>query len=311
LFPRIARIVCGLLLALGLAVSACGSQARYKRVSLQPATRQPPATTPATEPPGLRVAVAAILAPQTTAHDYDPLIAYLAKHLGRPAQLVQRATYAETNELLRTGQVDLAFVCTGAYVQGHKEFGMELLVVPEIRGKTTYQSYIIVPGNSAAQTLDDLRGRVFAYTDPMSLSGYLVPLFALISQGKGTADTYFGRTLFTYSHENSIKAVSEGWVDGAAVDSLVYDAVVARNPNYSKATRIIWRSEPYGAPPAVVAPGLDDAVKEQLRLLLLQMDQSDEGRQVLALLGVDRFVQPDDSLYDSARAVLNAVGAVR
>ena len=290
---------------------SCSSHAPYKQVSLKPAADETPGAVSPPEPGALHVAVAAILSPQATSQGYDRLVAYLEARLGRPVQLAQRGTYAETNELVRTRQVDLAFVCTGAYVQGNKEFGMELLAVPQVGGASTYQSYIIVPATSAVQSLDDLRGRVFAFTDPLSLSGYLVPLYLLMSENKGSPDTYFSRTLFTYSHENSVKAVAEGWVDGAAVDSLVYEAVVAQKPEYSQRLRVIWRSEPYGAPPAVVHPSLDSATKEQLRQVLLAMDKSEQGRDALIPLGVDRFAQGDDSLYDSARTVFNAVGGSR
>lgn len=255
----------------------------------------------------MRVAVAAILSPQSTIHTYDRLAEYLSAALDRPVELVQRATYAETNELIRTRQVDLAFICTGAYVRGQREFGMDLLVVPQVGGKTTYQSYIIVPANSPAQQWEDLRGSVFAFTDPLSLSGYLAPL-ALLKSGSETPEGFFSRTLFTYSHDNSVRAVAEGWVDGAAVDSLVYEALLEQDPFYRDRTRVLWESEPFGVPPVVAPRGLDPDLRGHLRAVLLEMDRSREGREVLALLGVDRFVPGDESLYDSAREVLDAVG---
>lgn len=300
-----------MVLCLVLLAVACSAPGPYKRVSLKPTANATPITPAAPDEEALRVAVAAILSPRTTTADYDRLIAYMTNHLGRPVQLVQRATYAETNELIRTRQVDLAFVCTGAYIQGHKEFGMELLAVPEIGGEHTYRSYIIVPASSAARDIGDLRGRVFAFTDPLSLSGYMVPLYVLLTEMDRTPDTFFSRALFTYSHENSIKAVAEGWVDGAAVDSLVYNAILLQQPDFRERIRVLWQSPPYGAPPAVVHPSLDVATKTRLRQLLLEMHQTEEGRQALAPLGVDRFVPAEDALYDSARAVLSAIGGLR
>ena len=296
-------------LALILLAAGCSPSPPYKRVSLIPQVLETTTPTSAAEAPALRVAVAAILSPQSTSHGYAPLIAYLADRLGQPVEMVQRGTYAETNELLRTRQVDLAFVCTGAYIQGRRDFGMELLALPEVRGETAYHSYIIVPVGSPARRLEDLRGHVFAFTDPMSLSGYLIPLH-LLKSSRESPDTFFSRTLFTYSHENSIRAVAEGWVDGAAVDSLVYDAMQAQGPLDGKGARLIWRSDPYGMPPVVVHPDLDAGTKELLRRLLLRMDRDPEGREVLDLMGVDRFVLADERLYDSARAVLDAVGGL-
>jgi phosphonate transport system substrate-binding protein len=293
-------------LFLALLLSAC-AQPAYPVVSLRASPQPTPTlTSPQTQTP-IRIAIAAILSPRTTYRVYKNLAAYLEKRLGEPVEVIQPATYAETNELLRTRQVDLGFICTGPYIQGHQEFGLELLAIPEINGERTYRSYIIVPAESPAQQWEDLRGTVFAFTDPLSLSGYLSVLYLLHSAGE-TPDRFFARTLFTYSHENSVRAVGEKWVDGAAVDSLVYEAMAQETPFYRENIRIIWRSVPYGAPPVVVHPGLDPARKAQLQRILLEMDRDPEGRATLALLGVSRFVLPDDRLYDSAREVVLTVG---
>ena len=62
----------------------------------------------------LRLAVAAIISPEGTVESYSGLAAYLEDKVGRPVELIQRRTYAEANELIERGQVDLAFVCTSA-----------------------------------------------------------------------------------------------------------------------------------------------------------------------------------------------------
>ncbi len=288
-----------------LLLTAC-AQPAYRQVSLKAAEPSPTSPPPPSGPPPLRVAVAAILSPQSTLHTYDRLAEYLSEQLGRPVELVQRATYAETNELIRTRQVDLAFICTGAYVRGRQEFGMDPLAVPQVGGQTTYQSYIIVPADSPARQWGDLRGTTFAFTDPLSLSGYMAAL-ALLKSGGETPEEFFSRTLFTYSHDNSVRAVAEGWVNGAAVDSLVYQALLERDAFYRERTRVLWESEPFGAPPVVAPLGLDPDLRARLRAVLLEMDRSREGQEVLALLGVDRFVPGNESLYDSAQAVLDVV----
>ena len=70
------------------------------------------------EPHTLRIGVAAVLSPEGTVESYAELADYLGEQLDRPAELVQRRTYAEVNALIDAGDVDLAFVCTSAYVRG-------------------------------------------------------------------------------------------------------------------------------------------------------------------------------------------------
>lgn len=254
----------------------------------------------------LRVAIAAVISPKGTLESYQPLLDFLSARLDRPIELVQRRTYAEVNDLIENGEVDLAFVCTSAYVDGHARFGMELLAAPQVDGGVVYYSVLIVPADSPARTMADLRSKVFAFTDPMSNTGRAYPTY-LVRQLGQTPETFFARTFFTYSHDDAIRAVADGLADGAAVDSLVYDFAVARDPALGEKTRIIHRSEPFGIPPVVVGPQVRPQLKAELQDILLRMAESEAGRRSLAAAGIERFVLIDDSAYDSARALLQAV----
>lgn len=253
----------------------------------------------------LRLAVAAIFSPQGTVESYSGFADYLSQKLNRPVELIQRRTYAEVNELVAQNDVDLAFVCTSAYVDGHDAFGMELLAAPEVNREHIYYSVLIVPANSSAQTMSDLRGQVFAFTDPMSHSGRAYPTY-LLQQLNTTPETFFGRTFFTYSHDKAIQAVAQGVADGAAVDSLVLDYALQRDPALAERITIIHRSPPFGIPPVVVPPQLPPRQKAELRQILLDMPADPIGRQILAGLGFDRFTVLDDSAYDSARQIIKA-----
>lgn len=254
----------------------------------------------------LRVAVAAVISPKGTVESYTALLDYLGQRLNRPVQLIQRRTYLEINDLIANGDADLAFVCTSAYIVGSEQFGMELLVAPQVEGETVYYSYLIVPADSPAESMEDLRGKVFAFTDPISLSGRVYPTY-LVQQLGETPETFFGRYFFTYSHDQAIYAVAHDLADGAAVDSLVYDYMLARDPSLAERTRIIHRSPPFGIPPVVVGPSADPQLRSDLRTLFLNMHQSPEGRLALEAIGVDRFVVIPDSAYDDARLLVEQV----
>lgn len=293
------------LIALSLLWISCNAGPSYPRVSLaEPGHSSTLATAGETRP--FRVAIAAVISPQSTVEEYLPFLDYLEKRLGRPVELVQRRTYAEVNALVRDREVDLALVCTGAYIRGHRDFGMELLAVPQVQGETVYYSYIIVPASSPARSLADLRGKSFAFTDPLSNSGRLMALYMLLQMGEEPG-LFFGRTIYTYGHDNSIRAVADGLVDGAAVDSLVYTYFLNRHPELAGRVRVIARSEPCAMPPVVVHPDLEAEQKALLQNVLLTMHQDEEGRAALAQLQIDRFVVLDDRAYDSVRRALEEV----
>lgn len=250
----------------------------------------------------LRVAVAAVISPQGTAESYLDLLNYLEVRLNRPVELVQRASYEEINDLIERGEVDIAFVCTGAYLLGVRDFEMRILAVPEINGRNTYQSWVIVPMASPAERFEDLRGATFAFTDPLSNTGRLYPLYLLQQRGE-TPESYFARTFYTFSHDAAIQAVATGLADGAAVDNLIFEYLLAREPELAQKVRIIHKSTDFGIPPVVVNPNVRPQLYSELQGLLLAMNESPEGRRVLETLGIDRFVMADDSLYQSARDI--------
>ncbi len=267
-------------------------------VSLSESAGEPERSSSGDEP--LRIAVAAMTSPKSTFDYYQEILVYIGERTGRPVELVQRETYQEINDLIEQGQLDMAFVCTGAYIEGHDTFGMEILAAPVVYGEPVYYSYTIVDADSAATDLADLRGASFAFTDPISNTGTLVPTYLLGQLGE-TPDTFFGEYIYTYSHDRSIEAVADGLVDGAAVDSLIYDYMLANDDPAIEGTRILATSEPYGIPPIVVHPDLDNDLKRQLRSILLEMHADTEGRAILSAIKIDRFEVIGDSAYDSVR----------
>lgn len=250
----------------------------------------------------LVVCISGLVTPEEGMQYYQGLSEYVASKAGVKLRLIHKAEYAELNELLASGDVDMAFSCSGPYVTGHEEFGLELLAAPVVAGEMTYQAYVIVPSDSPASGMDDLAGATFAFTDPESNTGCLVPTYMLALKGV-TPEAYFGRVIYTYSHDNSIKSVAENEVDAASVDSLIWQYANDTDPTYTSKTRIIETSSPYGIPPVVVRPGLDPALKAALRDAFLGADEDPVGRELLAHMHIDRFELIEDSAYDSVREI--------
>jgi phosphonate transport system substrate-binding protein len=255
----------------------------------------------------LQVAIAGVLSPTMTLQYYQDLLDNMERKLGRRIRLILKPTYTEVNDLIRGERVDVGFVCSLAYVKGSEDFGMELLAVPQVNGETVYYSYLIVSQESGATALRDLRNASFAFTDPISNSGHLVPTYQLSLLGEAPV-SFFGRYLFTYSHDTSIIAVADKLVDGAAVDSLVYDQLVISKPEIAEKTKIIARWGPYGIPPVVVSPTLDPQLKQQLYDFFLDLHKSDEGKEILNNLTLDKFVVAHNDNYELIRKMKTKLG---
>ena len=269
-----------------------------KRISLQPS--QDKAVSPVQNTDKLRIAVGAIISPAVSLTFYEDIFDYIGENLGREVEMVQRKTYTEVNFLMKESRIDAAFVCSRPYVEGHRNFGLEILCVPVCFGKTEYCSYFIVHKDSPIQNLEELRGKVFAFSDPLSNTGMLIPTYTLAKMGE-TPESFFRRYIFTYSHDNSIRSVAEKFVDGAAVDSLIWEYLNTKEPEWTAQTRIIYESTPCAIPPMVVLPGIDQELKDKLRSAFLNMHNDTRGREILKKVLIDRFTVIEDNAYDSIR----------
>jgi phosphonate transport system substrate-binding protein len=257
----------------------------------------------------LRFSVAAIQSPTGTYLGYSRLLEHLGRELGRDIELVQRLSYRETNALLLTGQTDVAFVCTGGYLSlEHESPGVvEVLVVPVIRGETTYQSLTIVPAGSPVRRIAELAGRRVAFTDELSFTGRLYLVFNVRASGL-QPERFFSSAIFTQSHDRSIEAVARGFVDAAAVDSNIFYRLTEDLPALASQVRVLDVSPPFGVPPVVALKSLRADHRTRLTEAFLSLDGDPEGAGLLKALGIDRFVRPPAHLYDSAALVLGGLG---
>ena len=299
-------------LALGLLLLISGCSGDSDKVVVDfsktvPVAR-PGASASATPP--LRVAVAAMISPKETFDLYRQLLVYLGRKLDKDLEFVQRKTYGEIDELLRRGEIDLAFICSGPYVAGREKFGFESLAVPEVHGSHFYRSYLIVNKDSTYHHLEDLRGHTFAFTDPDSNTGKLVPTYWL-AEMQERPETFFSRIVYTYSHDNSIMAVARNLVDGATVDSLIWEFYQEKNPIFTAKTRIIKKSEPYGIPPLVASKNLPAEAKERIRQILFSMHQDPEGKRILAELMIDRFIPSQEEWYENLKQMHRQVAGTK
>ncbi len=283
--------------ALFIALGGCTEQETPAVVRL--ANRQPLEQLPAAEnEPPLTISVGSMITPEDGYIYYHRLLGYIEKRLGRRIRALYSNSYAEVNNLLQTGEVDAAFVCGGPYVEGREKFGLELLAAPRVNGQAVYHSYLIVPAASSASSYEDLRGKTFAFSDPHSNSGMIAPSHVLAQMGE-TPDSFFKSYLFTYAHDRSIHAVADRMVDGAAVDSLIWEYLVLTDPSLRQKTKVIAKSPPFGIPPVVASPHLDPDTREKLKKILLEVHRQEEGREILRGMNIERFIETDDARYDS------------
>jgi len=228
---------------------------------------------------------------------------YLSEKVGQPVEFVRRKSYREVMDLLDTGQIDFAWICGYPYVKKRDPEFLNLMTVPVYSGKPLYHSFVIVHKDSPYQSIEDLQGKVFAFSDPESNSGFLFPQTLLARRGT-TPEEHFRQTFFTYNHAETVEAVAEQVANGGAVDSYIWEYLNEHRPELTEKTRIIRKSPAFGFPPLVARIGVDPEIVQKMKAVLLGMADDPEGREFLSGLELDRFGDFPPEIFDSIRKMV-------
>ena len=187
---------------------------------------------------------------------------------------------------------------------------MELLAAPVLEGeryqnRPIYFSDVIVHRDSGlVGGFEALRGRSWAYNDPLSHSGYNLTRYELIRRGE--TGGFFGRVVEAGSHLNSLRMVAAGTVDAAAIDSQILAVEFRDTPELAESLRVIDVFGPSTIQPMVVASRLPLEIKERMRALLLELPGDERSRPALGYGFVRRFAPMSDPDYDDIRSMLAA-----
>lgn len=304
-FTRFNSIRCIIALFILMQFSGCGPSGQQPvEIDFSPRASSAPIATPGDTLRVLSVAIAPVISPKESFVYYKELFDYMGDRLNMKIEFKQRMSYAEVNSMLERDIVDLAFICTGAYVDGSES--MDLLAGPVFRGKPFYHAYIITNINSPIEVFEDLKGKSFAYTDPLSHTGKLYPMKRIIDLELDTA-SFFNKTVYSGSHDVSIQMVARNLIDGASVSGLIYEYMQSSQPELMKNLRIIEVSEPFGVPPIVTSLLLDPEIKKQVKDLFLNLHKDAQGREILDKLLIDKFDIIEDSMYTSIRKISETV----
>jgi len=249
----------------------------------------------------LRWGLIPYVAPDEIVARYSPIITRVSERLGVPIEIVVGRDYQHLEELIVTGQVDVAVLGPYAYVRARKQSpGMAVFASHIALGSTTYGTYILTHEDSGVERLDDLVGQKVAFVDRRSTSGWLSPAAHMLE--KGISPVTDVEALYLGTHEHVFNAVAGGEVAAGAVYGAILSEGRRRN---SEGSQVIVLAKcariPYDA--YVVRAGIDQVVGDALALALGEISTRDRvGRRTLTSLArINGFVPVTDAHYDTIR----------
>lgn len=208
---------------------------------------------------------------------FTPFEQYLEKTLGVEVEIFTASAYDGVIQALAADQIEFAFLGSAAYAAAWSETqgGVEpLLSSLQKDGSTGYYSIIAVRCDSGLKSLADLKGKVLAFADPDSTSGYQVPYFNLIEREKIDPATYFAATPFSGSHENGVIGVVNGAFDAAATYisndiNGIPQRMVAKGMIRDGEVCWIWKSPEITSGPFTARGNLPDDLKRDMKAAVM------------------------------------------
>jgi phosphonate transport system substrate-binding protein len=225
-----------------------------------------------------------------------PLQHYLTQYLGRDVKLVTLNSYQTTLDSLSSGSID--FACLGAvtYVRGHAKLGL----IPLVQRESDLQFHALIIANASKQiySLNDLKGKQFAFGDINSTSGHVIPYLEMKRAGINAGTDFDVR--YSGEHSATVKLVEMGIVDAGAVDETVYNAMIKDGRADRNRLRVIYTTKPFVDYVYVARRGMSDAERDKFAAALLALKEG-KNDDVLKLLRASKFVKANDGEYSAVR----------
>jgi len=232
----------------------------------------------------------------------EPLRLYLEKRLGIPVELMVGANYAATGEALRFGRLDIAYLGPVTYILQSRRTKLEPFSRPSHAGVgPSFQAVIIVPIDSPAKTLADLKGKEIAFGDPASTSGTWVPRYQLLEAGLASGRDYTLRVLG--AHDAVALAVANKKVAAGGLSMPIYNRLLKEGKIDSKAVRVLAESPAIPEYMWTFRQGLEPAFKEEIRKAFVGVSDPE----ALGVFRAEAFIAATDADVDRVRSWIEAI----
>lgn len=251
---------------------------------------------------------------QQVAQNAQPIVEILHKELGMDVEPFVATDYTGVVEALRAKKLDIAFLSPASYVLAKNEANIQVALKSHRKGSAAYYAAIITRSDSGIKTLKDLKNKTFAFGDPLSTTGHIIPRKMFLENGIDPGKD-FAHVIYSGGHDATVLAVLHRKVDAGATFANFPDGKDAawmqylKNPEEQKQIRAIAYSDPIPADNLVYRADLDPAVAKKITDTFLALGGDAEGQKMLRdLYQIDGFVPASDEDYDSVRAAFKSAG---
>lgn len=236
--------------------------------------------------------------PSELAHLWNPFFTYLSEKTGHPFQFRTARDLYTYEHRLDKGEFDISYMNPYHYTVVHKTVGYEAFAKEKER---RLKGIIVTRKDSPYKTIEDLQGLQIAFPGPVAIAATILPLAHLKKAGVTAKPVYVS------SHDSVFRTVAKGLYPAGGTIERLFESL---DPELRNQLHILWHSKAY-TPHAIAAhPRVSKALIEQVKNVMLTMDQDPRGRELLHNLTFTGFSAATDAEYADMRALSDMVKEV-
>lgn len=223
------------------------------------------------------------------------------------------SSYVAVVEAFGTKRADVASINTFGYIMAHEKYNVDAAITFVRHGSETYKAQIIARADSGINKIEDFKGKKFAYVDPASTSGYLLPAKLFKERNVEPSET-----MFAQKHDNVVTMVYQKQVDGGATfysppdNGKIEDArrlVKTQFPDVEDVVKIVELTEAIPNDPIAMRHDLPAEMKEKIIQALVDFQKTEQGNKVFYdIYGITGMVRTTNDRYDGVRKMLETLG---
>lgn len=256
----------------------------------------------------LRVSAIPDEAPTELLRKFKPLGEYLEKQIGMPVTFVPVSDYAGVVEALASDRLDMAWLGGFTFVQAQLKAPMNPLVQREEDQKFTSK---FITADPNVKSVQDLKGKTFAFGSISSTSGSLMPRYFMQQEGV-IPEQFFSRVAYSGAHDATAAWVQAGKVDGGVLNASVWQKLVDAKKVDTSKVKVFATTPPYYDYNWTVRGNLDSQLAAKIKAAFLALDPSKpEDKAILDLQAASRFVETSPENYKGIEGSARAAGLLK
>ena len=257
----------------------------------------------------LRVSAIPDEAPTELQRKFTPLGAYLEQQLGMKVEFVPVSDYAAVVEALASDRLDMAWLGGFTFVQTRLKTGNAIPLVQREQDATFTSKFIT--GNPEVKSLQDLKGKTFAFGSVSSTSGSLMPRYFMQKDGINPEE-FFSRVAYSGAHDATVAWVQAGKVDGGVLNASVWDKLVAAGKVDTTKVVVLQTTPTFYDYNWTVRGNLDPALTAKIQAAFLALDPAKPAdKDILDLQAATRFIPTKAENYTGIEDAARAAGLLK